>query len=103
MAQRIYIASDQLLVSHLCDLLEEAGIPALTQKAVVDAPQEECTPLAWYSELWIMRDGQLANAWQLLERALAGEAGYSPGREFSGLDRRAANIPSSFPPPAEIA
>ncbi|WP_250459831.1 hypothetical protein [Microbulbifer litoralis] len=103
MAQRIYIASDQLLVNHLCNLLEKAGIPALTQKAVMDAPQEECTPLAWYSELWIMRDGQLARAWQLLDRALAGENPRPPGRDFSALGRQAANIPPSFPPPAEIA
>ncbi|MCW8124961.1 hypothetical protein [Microbulbifer halophilus] len=101
MAQRIFIASDQLLVSHLCNLLEKAGIPALTQKAVVDAPQEECTPLAWYSELWIMRDGQLASARQLLGRALAGDV--SRGRELSGLESWVASLPPAFSPPVEIA
>lgn len=79
MARRIYFASDQLLVSHLYTLLEKAGIRALTQQAAVDDPQEESGPVAWYSELWIMQDGQLANAEELLSRALEGETGMPRG------------------------
>ncbi|SDJ84698.1 hypothetical protein [Microbulbifer yueqingensis] len=78
MARRIYFASDQLLVSHLYTLLEKAGISALTQQAAVDVPQDESAPVAWYSELWIMRDGQLANAQALLQRALEGERSEPP-------------------------
>ncbi|WP_237054905.1 hypothetical protein [Microbulbifer sediminum] len=74
MACRIYLASDQLLVNHLYTLLEKSGIRALTQQAAVDVPQEESGPVAWYSELWIMQDGQLANAQELLRQALDSEA-----------------------------
>lgn len=82
MAQRIFIASDQLLVSHLHRLLERAGISALMQKSVVDVPQEESGPLAWYSELWVMQDRQLDTASRLLARVLAAESGEAlPGRE----------------------
>lgn len=99
MAQRIYIASDQLLVSNLCTLLERAGISALMQKAVVDVPQGESGPVAWYSELWILRDRQLAKAGDLLEQALSGD---TPA-EITGLRPVAGRLPSSLPPPAEIA
>lgn len=73
MAHRIYTASDQLLVSHLYTMLEQAGISAVTQKAPVEAPSEYGSPLAWDSELWILRDRELANAQRLLEQILAGE------------------------------
>ncbi|WP_334079071.1 hypothetical protein [Microbulbifer sp. M83] len=73
MACRIYFASDQLLVSHLYTLLEKSGIRALTQQAAVDVPQEESGPVAWYSELWIMQDGQLANAQEVLRKVLDSE------------------------------
>lgn len=74
MAQRLYIASDQLMVFHLQNVLEQAGISALMQKAAVDVPQEEGAPLAWYSELWVLQDGQLAAARRLLEQFLASES-----------------------------
>jgi hypothetical protein len=74
MAYRIYIASDQLLVSHLYSLLEKAGISAVTQKTPIDMPAGESGPLAWYSELWIMKDRELASAQALLKQALAREA-----------------------------
>ncbi|WP_308368381.1 MULTISPECIES: hypothetical protein [unclassified Microbulbifer] len=94
MAQRIYTASDQLLVSHLYTLLEKAGISALTQKSAVDVPSGESGPLVWHSELWIMKDCELAIAQLLLEQALASELRDLPHKDLAG---------TSFSPPAEIA
>lgn len=79
MAQRIFIGRDQLLVCHLYKLLESAGIAALMQKSIVDmppgdSPGEESTPLAWYSELWVLHDDQLQSAARLLQGALAVES-----------------------------
>ncbi|WP_346839112.1 hypothetical protein [Microbulbifer sp. SAOS-129_SWC] len=107
MAQRIYIANDQLLVSHLFTLLEQAGIPALMQKSVVDVPQDECGPLAWYSELWILRDQQVLSARRLLIQALDGivsEEMPAAVPELVALRQLVALAPlSPPPPPAEIA
>lgn len=107
MAHRIYIANDQLLVSHLFTLLEQAGIPALMQKSVVDAPQDECGPVAWYSELWVLRDGQLASAQRLLTRALDGECSSDTVSVSELVALRQISVPfassHSSPPPAEIA
>ncbi|SHF53840.1 hypothetical protein SAMN04487965_2189 [Microbulbifer donghaiensis] len=106
MAQRIFIASDQLLVCHLFTLLEQAGISVLMQKSVVDVPQEETGPLAWYSELWVLQNHQLSAASQLLEDALVAEAIRAPIGQLEkmpGLTLVASRISSSSSPPAEIA
>jgi len=110
MAHRIYIANDQLLVSHLFTLLEQAGIPALMQQSVRDVPQDECGPLAWYSELWVLRDFQLASAQRLLIKALDNiESEEAPGTVSKLASLRyltplaSSSSSSSSPPPAEIA
>ncbi|SEA33510.1 hypothetical protein [Microbulbifer marinus] len=106
MAQRIFIASDQLLVCHLYTLLERAGISVLMQQSVVDVPQEDSGPVAWYSELWVLQNHQLDIASQLLEGALVAEAIRVPvGRleKMPGLAQVASRISSSSSPPAEIA
>ncbi|AOS97248.1 hypothetical protein AUP74_01817 [Microbulbifer aggregans] len=100
MAQRLYIASDQLMVFHLQNVLEQAGISALMQKAAVDVPQEEGAPLAWYSELWVLQDGQLAAAHRLLEQFLASEVPDEPVG-LTSLHKRPPCPPSAFS--AEIA
>ena len=101
MAQRIYIGSDQLLVSYLCNLLEEAGIPALMQKSVVDVPQEECGPLAWYSELWIMQDRQLAGAQLLVAKILSGDGVEVP--DLAVVHHLAAPLSPTSVAPSKIA
>ncbi len=106
MAHRIFVASDQLLVSHLYTLLKRAGISVLTQKSVVDVPQEETGPLAWYSELWVLQDHQLESAAQLLERVLTAESVQAPIGLLEKMPRLtlvANRISSSSSPPAEIA
>ncbi|MFC6634871.1 hypothetical protein [Microbulbifer taiwanensis] len=106
MAQRIFIASDQLLVSHLYTLLERAGISVLMQKSVVDVPQEESGPLAWYSELWVMQGCQLDTASRLLDRVLAAESGRESdwlAENVPLLTQLANRVSPSSSPPAEIA
>lgn len=100
MAQRLYIASDQLMVFHLHNVLEKAGISALTQKAAVDVPQEEGAPLAWYSELWVLHDGQLAAARRMLEQFLASESP-DDSPDLPPLSKRPPCPPSAYS--AEIA
>ncbi|WP_295803195.1 hypothetical protein [uncultured Microbulbifer sp.] len=73
MARKIYTTNDQLLGSYLCNLLESAGYSVLTQKTRVESPQTNSTVLDWHSELWLIRDSELAKAQQLLKQALSAE------------------------------
>ncbi|WP_231758064.1 DUF2007 domain-containing protein [Microbulbifer elongatus] len=84
MASKIYTTDDQLLSSYLRNLLQSAGYPVLTQQTRVEpamggeegagkdhSPQEQ---LDWQSELWLIRDADLASAQQLLQQALSRES-----------------------------
>ena len=115
MAQRIYIASDQLLVSHLYTLLEKAGISALTQKTALDVSMEDAGAPAWYSELWILQDCQLQRAHHILQQILLEEtveekspeilAGLVilPQEKSVGFPFKVSLFPPPLPPAAEIA
>ena len=71
MASKIYTTNDQLLGSYLRNLLESAGYSVLTQKTRVELAQGG---LDWHSELWLIRDSELANAQQVLQQALSRES-----------------------------
>lgn len=115
MAQRIYIASDQLLVSHLYTLLKKAGISALTQKSTLDVSMEDAGAPAWYSELWILQDCQLAEAHQILQQILLEESAEErsseilaglvilPREKSVGFPFNTSLFPPPTPPAAEIA
>ncbi|WP_160154353.1 DUF2007 domain-containing protein [Microbulbifer sp. ALW1] len=70
MASKIYTTNDQLLGSYLRNLLETAGHSVLTQKIRVELSQGG---LDWNSELWLIRDSELAKAQQILQQALSSE------------------------------
>ena len=71
MASKIYTTNDQLLGSYLRNLLESAGYSVLTQKTRVELAQGG---LDWNSELWLIRDSELAKAQQVLQQALSRES-----------------------------
>lgn len=71
MASKIYTTNDQLLGSYLRNLLESAGYSVLTQKTRVELAQGG---LDWNSELWLIRDSELAKAQQILQQALSRES-----------------------------
>ena len=71
MASKIYTTHDQLLGSYLRNLLQSAGYPVLTQQTRVEPAQGI---LDWQSELWLIRDADLASAQQVLQQALSRES-----------------------------
>ncbi len=71
MASKIYTTNDQLLGSYLRNLLESAGYSVLTQKTRGELAQGG---LDWNSELWLIRDSELAKAQQVLQQALSRES-----------------------------
>ena len=73
MASKIYTTDDQLLSSYLRNLLQSAGYPVLTQRTRVEPAQGKGV-LDWHSELWLIRDADLASAQQVLQQALSGES-----------------------------
>ncbi|WP_226662886.1 DUF2007 domain-containing protein [Microbulbifer aggregans] len=75
MARKIYSTNDQLLGSYLRNLLESAGYSVLTQKTRVESQQPDGGSLDWHSELWLIRDADMVMAQQVLQQALASEAG----------------------------
>ncbi|MFV8783503.1 hypothetical protein ACNKU7_13890 [Microbulbifer sp. SA54] len=75
MARKIYSTSDQLLGSYLRNLLESAGYSVLTQQTRVESLQPDGNPMDWHSELWLIGDSDMAMAQQVVQQALAGEAG----------------------------
>ncbi|MEX2961354.1 DUF2007 domain-containing protein [Microbulbifer sp. TYP-18] len=107
MAQRVFIASDQLMVSHLHNLLEKAGISAITQKKSAHGQGEP----DWCTELWVLDDRQFDTAWRLLQEILREEPrDLTPSELVAGLvtmtpDLSTTNMPetSGFPPSADIA
>lgn len=86
MASKIFTTNDQLLGSYLRNLLESAGYSVLTQKTRVEIVHGALgageqvderggeNNLNWNSELWLIRDSELANAQQLLQQALSRES-----------------------------
>lgn len=75
MASKIYTTRDELLSSYLRNLLESAGYSVLTQHIRTESSAESGTiNLDWCSELWLIRDSELANAKELLQEALADSA-----------------------------
>ncbi|MBY6190531.1 DUF2007 domain-containing protein [Microbulbifer agarilyticus] len=78
MARKIYTTDDQLLGSYLQNLLQSAGYSVLTQKTRVEsAPGGQgfgAGNLNWNSELWLIRDADLASAQQVLQQALSRES-----------------------------
>lgn len=74
MASKIYTTNDQLLGSYLRNLLESAGYSVLTQYTRVESPQGDGNALDWSSELWLIRDSELAKAQQVLNQALSAES-----------------------------
>mgnify|MGYP002278824304 CR=1 FL=1 len=75
MASKIYTTKDQLLGSYLRNLLESAGYSVLTQHTRAESPLGAAgLSLDWTSELWLIRDSELADARELLQEALADSA-----------------------------
>ncbi|MBY6210515.1 DUF2007 domain-containing protein [Microbulbifer agarilyticus] len=78
MARKIYTTDDQLLGSYLQNLLQSAGYSVLTQKTRVESAQVGqgfgAGNLNWNSELWLIRDADLASAQQVLQQALSRES-----------------------------
>ncbi|GAB2506908.1 putative signal transducing protein [Microbulbifer agarilyticus] len=78
MARKIYTTDDQLLGSYLQNLLQSAGYSVLTQKTRVESAQGGhgfgAGNLNWSSELWLIRDADLASAQQVLQQALSRES-----------------------------
>lgn len=72
--KRVYTAQNSLLVNHLRNLLQEAGIACVLRNEFLGGAAGELPLVEVWPELWVVDDAQYLRARTLVTEALRGDA-----------------------------